>query len=221
MTAAEIVRLIATDPERLMRQVSLKVFGGSRSPSSAYEFIVVDAGRAMPGFTTGISGLLGQTKARPVFHIKLRRTAAPAEIAAAASGASFFAQYVAMRQVSDQPSDTHRMLPSRGGPDIMVTSQLTGCTFGIGSDAGGNRLVSHLQPPQSQKDPVLRSGALADATGRGFARDSDFSTFARGEDYQSEAVILGIRRDGAWHLYAQHIDFRAGGQDVARVTRLA
>ncbi len=220
MTAAEVVHLIRTDPETLMRRVSLKIFGGSRTLSSAHPFIVVDAQRTMPGFTTGISGLLKQKKDRPVFHIKLRRAALPGEIAAATDETSFFAEYIAMGQVSDGWRATHRMLPARGGPDIMVTSQLTGCTFGIGSDAGGNRLVSHLQPPQSEKNPEMRSARLSEATGRGFSPNAPFATFERGHDYQSEAAILGIRRDGAWRLYAQHIDFRVGDKDVARVTRL-
>ena len=220
MTAAEVVQLIKTDPETLMRRVSLKIFGGRTTLSSVYEFIVVDAGRTMPGFTTGVSGLLRQRKDRPVFNIKLRRTAFPGEIAAAEDGASFFAEYVAMRQVSDGRHNTHRMLPAHGGPDIMVTSQLSGCTFGIGSNAGGNRLVSHIQPPQSEKNLDIRRGQLSDATRRGFAPGSEFSKFERGGDYQNDAAILGIRRNGEWQIYAQHIDVRAGERDVAKVTRL-
>ena len=102
----------------------------------------------------------------------------------------------------------------------MITSQLTGCTFGIGSDAAGNRLVSHIQPPQAVKNAELRRSAVAMATGRGFSADQPFSKFERENDYACQAAIVGVRRDGKWHLYAQHIDPRGTGTAIARVTRL-
>jgi hypothetical protein len=36
----------------------------------------------MQGFTSGLSGVFGKKKSRPVFHIKLRRAALPNEVAA-------------------------------------------------------------------------------------------------------------------------------------------
>jgi hypothetical protein len=52
------------------------------------------------------------------------------------------------------------MLPTAGGPDLMLTSQLTGCTFGVGSQAGGaGCLASHIQPAGSG-DGKRAPGAL-------------------------------------------------------------
>ena len=64
--------------------------------------------------------------------------------------AEFRAYYVGMKQLGEAVQTTHFLLPTAGGPDLMLTSQLTGCTFGVGSQAGGSGcLASHLQPAGS------------------------------------------------------------------------
>src|SRR5262249_16967283 len=52
-----------------------------------------------------------------------------------------------MVQTSDVAGGaSHYTLPTAGGPDIMLTSKLSGCRFGVGSDAVGSCLVSYVQP---------------------------------------------------------------------------
>ncbi len=64
--------------------------------------------------------------------------------------AEFRAYYVAMKQIDQDVQTTHYSLPAAGGPDFMLTSQLTGCTFGVGSQTPGSGcLVSHIQPAGS------------------------------------------------------------------------
>lgn len=220
MKPSEVVHLLRSDPGTLLRQVSLKMFGGRTALSSVHEFLVIDAGKTMRGFTSGMSGHLGRKKSRPVFHIKLARSALPGDRAAAAPDARFFAEYIAMGQVSDGLAATHRMLPAEGGPDVMVTTQLTGCTFGIGSDVNGNRLVSHIQPPEAFKDPAGRKRLVSHAVTAGFEGGELHSTFNRDNGYQYEAVVVGLRRNGQWQIFAQHVDAINGIPELARTTRL-
>ena len=221
MTPADVVQLIRHDPERLLRQASLKIFGGGVSTlSSVYRFLVIDPVRTMPGFTTGLSGLRGKKKDRPVFHLKLERKAFETERANATEDETFYAEYVAMGQVEGDRAATHRMLPATGGPGIMVTAQMSGCTFGIGSDADGSRLVSHIQPPLAEKQAPSRARLLAHATAAGFDQERPQSAFRRGQDYEFEAVILGVRRGGRWRIYAQHIDAPNNQRELARISRL-
>ena len=78
--------------------------------------------------------------------------------------APFDVHYVSMREFKngawEDANATHYLLPANAGADMMVTSKLNGCTFGIGSDAQGARLVSHLRPPNidpsSDAQEVLR-----------------------------------------------------------------
>ena len=221
MTPADVVQLIRHDPERLLRQASLKIFGGGVSTlSSVYRFLVIDPVRTMPGFTTGLSGLRGKKKDRPIFNLKLERTAFPEERANAATNEVFDAQYVAVGQIEGGPAATHYVLPATGGPDIMVTAQMSGCAFGIGSDAGGSRLVSHIQPPLAVADARKRARQLYGATAAGFKDKTPRSVFRRGQEYEFEAVILGVRRNGKWKIYAQNIDATKDDKELARASRL-
>ncbi len=223
MNAAEVALMLQDDPETLMRKVSLKIFGGGTTHSGRHHFIIFDSQNTMPGFTSGLSGLVRLRKQRQVFHIKLRRTAAPNEVAAATAATTVFAQYISMRQTNEGVGITHRILPAAGGPDLMLTSQLTGCMFGIGSNAAGNRLVSHIQPDGTNANLANRRTDLTNATNLGYTNVD--RTFVKGNDYQEQAMIVGIRRNGQWQIYAQHRDaVPIGGQNVelqvAGVSRL-
>jgi hypothetical protein len=109
----------------LLRHFHVTVRGsGGAAPQNGQaavrRFTVTDQDVTAPGFTTGFSGWRGKTKNRPVV------------------------------QVADVGNNSsHYTLPTNGIPDIVITSQLTACSFGIGSDAMGATLVTHLQPNQN------------------------------------------------------------------------
>jgi hypothetical protein len=90
-----------------------------------------------------------------------------------------------------------------GGPDIMITGQLSGCVFAIRQEAA-SLLVAHIQPGGGrQAAPMLRQtinlmGRLAGPGGGGRV------THVFGvPDYPARAYVLGLRTGGAWHIYAQ------------------
>jgi hypothetical protein len=66
---------------------------------------------------------------------------------------------------------THYMLPGAGGADMMVTSKLNGCTFGMGSHSAGGRLVSHLRPPN--QNPTTDAQVVSTGTEAGFVKRGD------------------------------------------------
>jgi hypothetical protein len=206
MDRDEATALLRTDPKKLMRRAYLHILGGNLR-SGRHHFIVLDATRlgnaTIPGFTTGISGWRDKRKDRPVFSIQLRRLALPGDVAGSDANNTVFAHYISMRQTNEAVGTTHYVLPANGGPDLMITSRLSGCMFGIGSNAANNRLVSHIQPDLSLAD-AQRGPDLAAAVTGGFAQVD--TTFVRGGGYDTDASIIGIRRNGAWSIYAQHLD---------------
>lgn len=112
----------------------------------------------------------------------------------------FRAYYVAMRQMAEGLDTTHFTLP-QDGPDLMLTSQLSGCTFGHGSQArGGACIVSHLQPTAAgaaADNPAMRVQSLG-----GLGADGG-RVFQRYVDYTDRATVVGHRTAGIWHFYTQ------------------
>jgi hypothetical protein len=111
--------------------------------------------------------------------------------------------YVSMRQVQpesgkwEDTGTTHYTLPPDGA-SVMVTSKINGCTFGIGSNAGGARLVSHLKPPG--EDPSGRL-TLDKGTREGFKGGKlDVSVMSSGTQ---NGTVIGLRSGQQWTFYAQ------------------
>ncbi len=218
MTPQEVIDLLST-PDTLMRKVNLVIVGGAtRSPTlpnaapppangQAEEatFKVVVRQETALGFTTGFSGLLGRQKNRVIARIE--RLAGPASQPPPQD--HFNAYYVPMVQTSDVAGGTsHYTLPMAGGPDIMITSQLSGCTFGVGSDAQDALLVSHVQPDNTIQDASQRAADLAGSVRQGFAGVRAMVT--SGRSYENYAAIIGVRSpisgNGSrliWRFYLQ------------------
>ena len=214
MTRDEAAELLRTDPKTLLRQAYLFIHGGAGIRSSRHHFLVLDGKRynktQIPGFTTGLRGLFGRKKDRPVFVVKLRRFAAPEEVAGSDDANTVYAHYVAMKQTSDT-TGTHYVLPADGSPNLMITSRLSGCMFGVGSNANNNVLVSHFQPDQRLPEDQRRQDLLT-ATNTGYTGTP--ATFVRGGGYDVDASIVGIRQNGVWHIYAQRLDVVEGEEEL-------
>lgn len=91
-------------------------------------------------------------------------------------------------------------LLDNGGPDIMLTAKLTGCTF-IARPAGGHPPgsveITHLQPNQ---ETGFALNTRMDVAGQ----------FAYGRlkyDIDVRSInVIGVRQGGAWKIYAQKIE---------------
>lgn len=229
MTPAQVIALLP-NPEALMRRVNLVIAGGAtRSPTlpnapappangqaviatfqvsmKGYMSNGVFVPQVASGFTTGLSGLFGRRKNRPIAQI--RRLPGPAVAAPAAD--QFNAYYVPMVQTSDVGLGTsHYSLPTVGGPDVMITSQLSGCSFGVGSSAAGAVLVSHVQPDAAVAAPN-RAADLANNLRAGFANVR--GTASKSGLYDEFAAIIGVRSNAVWRFYLQAYD-ASGPQTV-------
>lgn len=120
--------------------------------------------------------------------------------------------YIRMQQMSDSLITTHYPLPTSGGPDIMLTSQLSGCSFGVGSPSAHTQLVSHIQPStpgNTGLDPQVQSGLV-------FGQKGIFSRQQGHYAGDELATIIGIRTDSVWRFYNQVRSANVGSKHAIR-----
>lgn len=208
LTAADILAELRANPLTFLRHYKLIIAGGgSNSNSGVATFLFDDKNSTVKGFTTGLSGKVGKTKDRP--YIKFSRTSGVANPNPDIAAGKFNAHYVAMKQIGDAPQTTHYTLPGTG-PDLMLTSQLSGCTFGVGSAADGSQLVSHIQPNADATPADLHHavvGAMTGGTDKLLERQSDASY----GDTSNRATVVGVRNGGTWNFYTQIYKTGLGG----------
>lgn len=210
MTPKDVIKGFAK-PEELLRHCRLKITGApiAAPPNGAAPIltcVVTMEDRAVVGFTTGRAGKKGEQKHRDYASLTLLGVQKPG-----LADNEFDAYYIPMVQTSDVGGgSSHYRLPTAGGPDIMLTSQLSGCRFGTGSDANGVTLVTHIQPDQTMhKD--LRQADLAVQVAQGFVNQGGTTGqgFSMGGTYTQghKATIIGVRAGGVWHFYQQDIGY--------------
>jgi hypothetical protein len=100
------------------------------------------------------------------------------------------------------------------GPDLMITGQLTRCSF-VMRQQGNDVVCIHIEPggvhPTSAnlKTEIVNNGAFAHYPG---ALTRVFGL----PDYAIYAYVLGIRRAGVWEIWAQHWS----GTQITKVKKL-
>jgi hypothetical protein len=108
-----------------------------------------------------------------------------------------------------------------GGPDIMVTTLLNGCTFCCANSQGGGVLMKHIQPTPPLMNHIALAGTVQGTGAFGNQINGTFRFFGSGNhgyDMVAEDVtIVGVRRGGNWAVYAQ-VHTRTVS-DIRRVTK--
>lgn len=95
-----------------------------------------------------------------------------------------------------------------GGPDIMVTGQVSACIIVVQQLPGGSLVVGHVQPGEGrQTATTLRQTLKLMGRFNGYGRVTH--VFGLG-DYHPRAHVIGVRTAGVWHLYAQVIASGSG-----------
>lgn len=215
MTPQDVIDLF-NEPEKLMRRCHLAIAGGvghtgANGQATVATFqIDVAAGQTVRGFTTGVSGLFGRQKDRPVVRIrKLAHAADPAP------AGHINAYYIPMVQVNDVlGGNSHYTLPTAGAIRLAITSQITGCVFSVGSAANGAVLASHVQPPGGDQ-------AQANAAGRaGFG--ADIRQVRREVNYEAgdRVAVIGTLTNGHWSFFMQRNAQTNGVYDVRSATKI-
>lgn len=226
LSVAEVKALL-NDPETLMRKCYLHIAGGAtRTPTlpnmplppangqaEIKTFNIEIGHQAAKGFTTGLSGLLGKTKDRTfVKFTKTNYTATPGPN-------QFNAYYIPMVQTSDVTDNrSHYTLPASGPIELVITSKLSGCTFGVGSNSGDCTMVTHVQP-NSAIDKGKRGANLNAAVSLGF--DNITAKAAKGSAYQDFAAVMGKRNGSSWSFYLQASTYSDSTYAVSNVTVIA
>jgi hypothetical protein len=181
---------------------ALEVWGLSATGSGAEKFRLYKTDRT---WQMAVEGAARDVTLWTMFSDRVRATKGDPSTASA----PFDVHYVSMREFKngywEDANTTHYMLPANSGADMMVTSKLNGCTFGIGSNSNGGRLVSHLRPPNmgnaAQPTPdaaELQRGIEGGFTSRGQA--IDYRVMSTG-DYNG--TVIGRRTGTKWEFYVQ------------------
>jgi hypothetical protein len=201
MTADDVLALLA-EPEELLRRCCISISGEvadnlpRHGTAPVRTFEITQGTIFARGFTTGVSGMLGRKKDRPFFRISLL-----SQTKNNPSSPEFNAYYIPMAQTTDTArQSSHFVLPGTG-PDIMLTSRLSGCSFGVGSNSANGTLVSHIQPNLAIERERARTDDLARNMQSGFASQGQVLT--RGGDYSDLATVIGKRSGTKWTFYLQ------------------
>lgn len=212
ITVDQVLPELMGNTEAFLRHYLLRLVG-NHGYSGTVDAWLIDRSETAPGFTTGLSGWRGRQKQRPCLDVEIGF----GQPYLYDGGGRLSVWYVAMQEMNAAPVDTHFVLPSIGGPDIMMTAGLSGCTFGVGIPSGGAQIVSHIRPPSKQGGTQHMALAALDPLVRDGLTKGERALFSRSTQasYDDKASIIGVRRRGQWSFYAQTI---RGGVDAQVVT---
>jgi hypothetical protein len=209
MTMATVLDELRADPEAFLRHHAVAIAGRAPDLSQLQEkrakFELRTEGRPVfRGFQTGIAGLRSKEKERA----SIQFAQLPPNSNAALGPDVAEVWYVPMAADTTRMANRHTLLSGTEGPDIAFTSQLSGCTFSIGTASqDGGLIVSHIRPPQGRQPNAADYQAMRDAGSLGpmahfFDRESRPGRTSYGEP-GNLATIIGVRRRGTWRFYAQ------------------
>ena len=183
------------DTKAFLESNAVLIYGSNKSASGEKKFVIQATDDT--GWKSNVGGSGKDVPFYVIYDAKSYNAKATGP-----QSAPIDVHYVSMRERGvdgwEDAEMTHYALPSTGA-SVMVTSKINGCTFGIGSNAQGSRLVSHLKPPGSggaKERLLLESGTRA-----GFAGGKlDVSVMSSGEQ---NGTVIGIRTGSNWTFYAQ------------------
>ena len=103
------------------------------------------------------------------------------------AGAVWFdAHSVKMFESTQLSLITTYTLPVAGGPDLMVTGQLSGCAFAIADNGDGSLVVAHIRPNQESLDAVTLHQILK--------KSASWTTVYGRDDYGQDRVASIVER---------------------------
>jgi hypothetical protein len=192
----DVLHSLLAAPKAFLESNALVIYGSNKSGSGVKDFVL--QGTDETGWRSGVGNAQGAVQ----FFVMYDAAGFNAK-GSGPKSAPFSAHYVSMREFNtgagswEDSSATHYTLPT-AGPTVMVTSKINGCTFGIGSNADGARLVSHLRPPGQAAAARVH---LDQGTRAGFAGGKlEVSVMSSGEQ---NGTVLAVRAGSNWTFYVQ------------------
>jgi hypothetical protein len=214
---------LRSDPESFLRHYLVMIAGAAGNVSGGPQrFVMEDSGDRSAGFQTGLAKRLGRLKQRPKLRIRL---VGGTEVVRSPQ-IGFEAWYVGMHALDDARAARHVWLSGMGGPDIALTPQMSGCSFGVGAaNTSGDRFVSHIRPPAGVPTESTYRAMRQHGVREG-ARPETYGFFERGtgggeQSYgnaANAASIVGVRSGGRWRFFAQI--YNKADRTLFRVERL-
>lgn len=234
MTPAEVIALLKDSPEKCLRKCLIAIDGGSvrNSDRTGYALppangqaalatfkVTVKTGgnHVVRGFTTGLRGKCGVEKNRD--YVKIEKLSGPAKLLSKLESDEVNAYHIPMVQTSHVAvKSSHYTLPTTIMGTLMFTTQLSGCSFGIGSNSIGATLVSHIQPNENlggMDDVALRQDDVAQTIAKGFHTMSERIGLEHG--YSQYATVIGQQAYRKWKFYVQSAEKRSIGRDTTNI----
>ena len=227
-TAQQAVAELMADTELFLNNHLVRLFGGGGNSSSGPAIF-----RIMRNPTDANNAAGG---AIPRFDIKYAEQAVGAgPLRATAAGndgycghyEEFYTYYIAMKDLADVQAGTavtHFTLPHAGGYDIVLTSQLSACTFGIGTQTPGSGCTcSHIQgdPGTFKQRKTLRAATMGQMPQGATVYQKNTKWYdGNPHRYKSKAMVMGRREAGSWKFWGQRHDSPAGHYILSKVHRL-
>lgn len=208
ITPNQALLMLQNQPETFLRKYPVRIFGDPTGSHVATYRIEEDAGGShRPGSRLGTLRM----HATQLFLIKSQG----AVIGNPAGSVWFQAHSVKMFSASDPTAIGTYTLPAAGGPNLMVTGQLSGCAFAIHDNGGGSYEVAHIQPHAA-------SGNTSDVLHDTLNHTGYWNVVYGRRDYDARraASIVGVRQAGQWRIYAQKQDRTTGDYSVRKLKRL-
>jgi hypothetical protein len=206
---AAAVGILLASPVQFLKRFPVRIFGdmGASRPVT-YTMLNRNPGASKrPGF------VLGTMNMHDTEVLEIRSPAAMAA-AAGAGGSVFNAHSIHMDAGS---AGMNFYLLDGTGPAIMVTGQLSGCSFVMLPAGAGHVNVAHVQP-QGQTGAALQ-GTLAN----GLPNAQIYGAAGTTGNYDSSdrvASVIGVRIAGQWRIYAQKQDAGSGDYRIRSVYQI-
>jgi hypothetical protein len=213
MTIPQAVFLLTTQPKEFLKKNFLNVAGGNgRAAGPAIFQLSLFAGTVQhrdhsprPKYQVSISA--GNNGGNPGAGVILAAN-------------EFVAYYVPMEQMNAAGIFTQ---PNPAITPLVLTSQLTGCTFAF-DNTGGTLMAGHMQPTPLLSQGNNRYAMKLTAIN---ALGANTKLVQKGDDhaYSNKATIVAVYRHNTWKVYMQRLDYIPGNgaigyEEIVAITKL-
>jgi len=224
ITPAQALQMLQNDTEAFLNRYPIRIFGDPTGSSASANYRIEDATGQLPQ---------GSVPQRPgsilrhlhhhdtqLFHIKAGVSIVPGQNAP--GSAWFMAHSVKMWDSGSPQNIQPYTLPAAGGPNLMVTGELTGCAFAIHDNGNGSLVVAHVKPhtlrPGEHPSAALRAVPLQNS----LQANPYWHVVYGGKDYSPgtrRVAIVGRRTNTGWKIYAQKLE-NAMPHNIRKVKRI-
>jgi len=211
MDTSEAIAAFTSDPKEFLQKNCVIIAGGStRNPGRTIFKMASSSVARGPGTV-----LRMRSKLRTSWSVNISNNNGGNPDGAKLGADEFVGYYIPMKQMSDT-TNVFGQAPTDGSVGLLLTSQLTGCTFGFATQ-NGHFSAGHIQP-QKNVQRVVNEINMRSKLGQGLGANARL--VEKGIDYDDIATIVGIFKNGAWKVYMQRIDVKDCVKHIAGIVQI-